>query len=179
MAFERPQPAAKHATPIQDIKETKGQPLSSLSHFPLELENLVLEYEYTESSMDADKKKDNSNFNSDHYSLTQVGSTLFESRLPVITLLRHVVRAEYKQVDAMLTKNPLLLFEADDVKDYSRGYCNYRKHHNRTAYQSALGAVDRDIFDKNGSKVVNGIIELIEEHFSSPRLLKILKNNPK
>lgn len=146
---------------------------------PKPLQDLILEFEYTDrnySNHGKDDKEDDSNFKSNNYTSTQVGPGLFESRLPVITLLRHVVRGEYKQVDSMLTKNPLLLFEADDVLDYSCGHVFHRKHHKRTAYQLALGAVDRNVTSIDGNHVVlDGMIELIEKHFHSPQLLEILR----
>ena len=101
------------------------------------------------------------NFLSANYSPRTVGPTFFEKRLPVMTLLQHAAYAEYKEVDAMLTKNPLLLLEEDTVTDYSD-----RTHSKRTVYQLALGAVDRDLFTDKGKKVVDGMVEMIEKHFS-------------
>ena len=87
--------------------------------------------------------------------------TYFEKRAPVITLLQHAVRGEFKEVDAILFKNPSLLLEKDTVTDYSG-----RIHDKRTVYQLALGAVDQDVIDEKGRKVVDGMKEMIEKHFS-------------
>jgi hypothetical protein len=100
------------------------------------------------------------NFNSANYSPTAVGPTFFESRLPLITLLNYVVRGEKDQAGSMLKKNPMLLLGCDSVTDYSG-----RPHFQRTAYQLALGAVDRDVINEKGIKVVDGMVEMIEEHF--------------
>ena len=101
------------------------------------------------------------NFESEKYSPASVGPTFFENRLPVITLLLHAVRGEYDKVDAMLKKNPLLLLEKDTVTDYSG-----RTHYKRTVYQLALGALDQDVIDEKGRKVVDGMKEMIENHFN-------------
>lgn len=132
--------SASLATPVNDTKKT--EPLLP------ELEDIILEYVSDE------------NFNSHNYSMITVGSTFFEKRLPVYTLLQHVVRGEYAEVNAMLTKNPSLLLEKDTVTDYSD-----RKHSKRTVYQIALGACDYNLKDVKGHVVVDGMVEMIEKHF--------------
>ena len=114
-----------------------------------DLENLILKYIGDE------------NFESKDYSLSNVGPTFFENRLPVITLLSHAVRGEYDEVNAMLNKNPLLLLEKDSITDYSG-----RQHYKRTVYQLALGAMDQDVINKDGKQVLDGMKEMIENHFS-------------
>lgn len=146
MASPRPQQAS---TTSKDVKEIKNH-----DPFPAVLDDKILGYTEEE------------NFVSTHYDpeeVPQKGSCLlsfFQNRLPVVTLLQHAVYGEYKAVDAMLTKNPLLLLEADTVVDYSG-----RKHFNRTVLQLALGAKDIDVKGDNGKIVVDGMIPMIEGHF--------------
>jgi hypothetical protein len=90
-------------------------------------------------------------------------STFFEGQvfgLYLTKLLQHAVHGEKDQVDDMLKNNPLLLLERGTVTDYSG-----RTHFNRTVYQLALGATDCDVINEHGLKVVDGMIEMIEEHF--------------
>lgn len=141
--------STKFSRPSKDIKETKNN-----DPFLTVLDNKILEYTEEE------------NFVSTHYDpaeIPQKGScylSFFQNRLPVVTLLQHAVYGEYKAVDAMLTKNPLLLLEADTVVDYSG-----RKHVDRTVLQLALGAEDIDIQDDHGKIVVDGMIPMIKSHF--------------
>lgn len=66
---------------------------------------------------------------SEKYSPFTTGQTLFEKALPVIALLKHVVRGEQKEADALLQKNPLLLLESGRVTDYT---CTADLKHYRT-----------------------------------------------
>lgn len=93
--------------------------------------------------------------------------SLFQKRPAVLTLLRHAARGEFNEVDAMLSKNPLLLKEKGTIIDF----CG-RKHLDCTVYQFVLGAKDKNVKNAKGDKiVVHGMIEMIEEkHF--PELKK-------
>lgn len=132
------------AMPLLSNKTTR------LPELPTVLQDLILDYvDHTDET-----------FNSTTYSPKSAGSSLFENRLPVFTLLQHAVRGEYKEVNAMLTKNPLLLLEKDTVTDYSG-----RKHGKRTVYQIALGAYDYHVKLGNGKIDQKGMVEMIAEHF--------------
>jgi hypothetical protein len=85
--------------------------------------------------------------------------TLFSKALTPI-LLQACVNGERDKVNAILTQFPELLLEKGTVMDYSG-----RVHRNRTVYQLALGACDKNVLDKNGNIVVEGMVEMIEEHF--------------
>jgi hypothetical protein len=130
-------------------KEVKIEETKPIPELPKVLQDMALDW------------IDNENFESKDYSSSNVIIPFFGRRLPIITLLRHAVRGEYKEVNAMLKKNPLLLLEEDTVTDYSG-----RKHEKRTVYQIALGACDYNVKDAKGNIVVNGMVEMIEKHFS-------------
>jgi len=74
-------------------------------------------------------------------------------------LLQAAAYGDYKKVNDILTANPLLLLEKGTVMDYSG-----RVHKDRTVYQIAKGACDHNVIAK-GEIVVEGMVEMIEEHF--------------
>ncbi len=84
--------------------------------------------------------------------------TLFSKALTPI-LLQACVNGERDKVNAILTQFPELLHEKGTVIDYSG-----RVHRDRTVYQLALGACDYNVI-VNGKIVVEGMVEMIDEHF--------------
>ncbi|MDA8561668.1 hypothetical protein N9L02_00965 [Gammaproteobacteria bacterium] len=118
-----------------------------MKNFPTDIENIILDYTSSE------------NFDSRNYNLYDSKYSIFEKRLPVYTLLMHVIKSEKEQAHKMLQKNPLLLLERDTVIDYAG-----RKHFNRTVYQIALGLMDFDL-RLNEEKPLTGMIDIIKNHF--------------
>jgi hypothetical protein len=142
-------------------KEISPHPLFDIN----DLNNIILEYTMPEG------------FDSTGWSLEKHRArsrlSLFESRLPVVTLLQHVVNGEKDQVQAILDqavacskdqKNPELLREllvaTGTVIDHAG-----RKHKNRTAYQLAIGAHDYNVDSYRGPQVVDGIVEMLICYF--------------
>ncbi len=87
--------------------------------------------------------------------------TLFYTALTPI-LLQACVYGEYDKVNGILKQYPKLLHAKGTVTDYSG-----RTHKDRTVYQLALGACDFNVKDTHGNIVVNGMVEMIEEHFKT------------
>ncbi len=54
-----------------------------------------------------------------------------------------------------------------------------RTHKDRTVYQLALGACDYNVKDENGNIVVDGMIEMIEEHFKNLPMPQHIKDQIK
>jgi len=166
MSLARPKQAPFISTPSSDAAPAPKPKVELTSLLGAkELDDLALQYvdvaKDVKDVKDAKDSKDaKSVYPSASYSPEKVGSTFFENRLPVITLLLHAVRGEKDQVYAMINKNPLLLLEKDTVTDYSG-----RTHYKRTVYQLLLGAVDCDVKDKNGKTVVDGSIEMVQKLF--------------
>jgi len=76
-------------------------------------------------------------------------------------LLQHVAYGEYKEVEALISKNPELLLGRDTVTDYSG-----RIHPNKTALELALGAQDTNVVRENKSIAQDGMVELITKHLT-------------
>lgn len=92
-----------------------------------DLDDIILEY--------ADGEVDSKN-----YAVNPQNQNLFFSvSLPVSALLRHVIRGEQAEAEAMLKKNPALLLEKGKVTDYSGRTIQ------GTAFQLALGAEDAEM----------------------------------
>src|SRR5580692_8653360 len=95
-------------------------------------------------------------------SMTKVckSNSLFNKAFKVRILLEAVVHGDLRKAESIIIQNPQILLERGTVKDYSG-----RVHSNRTAFQLALGACDFNMKNKKGEIIVDGMAEMIVEHF--------------
>lgn len=169
------------------LKGSDDKALRVFSRLPVELLNIIFDFtadenfdskifvseKFSQDMMSDFLPVSDEHSKSNHY--TKVGRDFFEM-LSIITLLNHVVRGEYKEANTMLTKGgPLFLLRKGTVTDFSG-----RLHYQGAPYQLARGAGDIHVFSKNHKKVVEGMAEMIESHFSrlpfrAKQIKKILK----
>lgn len=130
-----------------------------------DLDNIVLEY-----------IDDDEDFSSEKYDPTEYYAnsnlTFFESQLPtriVNKLVQHAANGEKNKVKAIL--NEPLLCKPKNLARLRELLCtpatvvdiNGREYVNRTVYQVALGVNDYNVVSKKGNKVIEGIVEMLEE----------------